>query len=115
MDLRRFFDWLCTDRGINKSELCFVIGWTPQQLSNIVTRNKLSLKACGKLAKYLGCEISDIPGSRLFDDGRDDEEVFEKLKSVKNFQTHKSFLTFKCPCCGKKVRISALCVFDDDD
>lgn len=115
MDLRTFFDWICSTHGVSQRRLCSSLGWTPQRLSNLIARNKLSMRACGELANYLGCDIRDIPTSQFFDDSRDDEEVFEKLKSVKNFQTHKSFLTFKCPCCGKKVRISALCVFDNDD
>lgn len=115
MDLKLFINMVCAERGILQRELSEALGWSPQVLTNYVCRNSIGRSSAKKLADYLGCDISDIPGTKFYKGNKSAENPSEVLNNVENSFTHKSFLTIKCPCCGKNVVISALCVSKIED
>lgn len=115
MDFRGFIYSICSERNITQAILSDELGWSHQMLSTYMTRNSIGLKSAKKIADYLGCDIFDIPGTRFYKGNKSAENPSEVLNNIENSFTHKSFLTIKCPCCGKNVVISALCVSKIED
>lgn len=115
MDFKEFVAYVCVERGITQEALSLELGLHRRQLSVYASRNSIGKKIAGKFADYLGCSIFDIPGTRFYRGNKTAENASESLKSVENSFTHKSFLTIKCPCCGKNIVISALCVSEIED
>lgn len=115
MDFRSFIAFVCSERGITQKELSVGMGLHERGLSVYLTRNSIGRVAAKKLADYLGCDIFDIPGTRFYKGNKSAGNPSEVLNNVENSFTHKSFLTIKCPCCGKNIVISALCVSKIED
>lgn len=115
MDFRRFIKIKCAELNMSQEALSIELGWHKRQLSVYTSRNGVGMKAARQIADYLGCDVFDIPGTSFYGLNKPAENTSEVLKSVENSFTHKSFLTIKCPCCGKNVVISALCVSEIED
>ncbi|MBU8739765.1 MULTISPECIES: helix-turn-helix transcriptional regulator [Bacillus] len=52
---------LCSNRGIDQTQLAAKVGLTKQQITDYVSlRNKPSIERAYNLAKILGCSIEDL-------------------------------------------------------
>ncbi|WP_411809462.1 helix-turn-helix transcriptional regulator [Bacillus haynesii] len=52
---------LCSNRGIDQTQLAAKVGLTKQQITDYVSlRNKPSIERSYNLAKILGCSIEDL-------------------------------------------------------
>lgn len=115
MDFRTFIKIKCAELNKSQVQLSLDLGWHERQISALMTRNHIGRKVAQQLADYFGCNIFDIPGTSFYGINKSAGNPSEVLNNVENSFTHKSFLTIKCPCCGKNVVISALCVSKIED
>lgn len=106
-----FLRSVCVERSMTMCELSEAIGFSKNVLSAYCSRNAIGVDAARRIADFLSCDISDIPGTKYYK-GRFSKN---ELNNVNKSLTHSGFLRLKCPCCDNYVIISALCVGEMSD